>query len=199
MDTRDETQDVVVILLEDVAVIVVGSLDKIESRADGPRLAEIERRSLDGANLARRHSILPRGKVVAGDDLQHVLVEAARRRPGEIPVRVIRQIEVRRLGRRRGVLHDELVRLGQQILDRDVQLPRKARLPVGTSKRELHADRGLALDLLGAPNAPVERVLAAAAVDVILARVRLELEGLPVDDELRSRDAIRETADDRAE
>src|SRR5689334_16953988 len=79
-----------------VAVANLGVLSLIDSLANRVRRAEIERRALNGHDLAGRYQRrIHRGNPI-GVDCQYMAKNVARRVADQIPVRVLRQIDRRR-------------------------------------------------------------------------------------------------------
>ena len=103
----------------------------IDARANRRRLAEVERRSRDRRQSARRDERRVDSDVAVRVDRQHVIEHRSRSLAREVEVRVIRQVDGRRFIGRGLVLDRKLVPIRQRVGDRRVQRTRIALLTVG--------------------------------------------------------------------
>ena len=89
----------------------------VDPLADLVELAEVERRALDGGDLAGRDQRAVDRRVVVGGEHQLVVVDRRRAGAGEIEVGVIGQVDRRGLVGRRLVVDAELVLVGERVRD----------------------------------------------------------------------------------
>ena len=94
------------VLPEDEVVVVAAGERELgervaDARADRGRLGEVERRSGDRRDLAGRDQVRADRRVPVGGERQHVVEDRSRALAGEVPARVVRQVDDRRrVGRR---------------------------------------------------------------------------------------------------
>lgn len=87
---------------------------------------------------------------------------------GEVPIGVIREVDVGRFIGHGSVIHDQLIVGGQFVGDGRLKVSRKASLPVGTNERESHANSPGLTNGLALPQLPGKSVFSPAPVDVML-------------------------------
>ena len=112
LELRGVTQPRVAIQ-DPVMVVALAVLDllviRVDARADRGRLAEVERRAVDGCELAGRNQPCIHRRVAIGVERQDMSEDVAAPFAGKIEVAVLRQVDRRRLVGRRVVVHRQLV------------------------------------------------------------------------------------------
>ncbi len=166
-DRRDQLQrgvtrraiehEVVVVALPDHDLLV-GVADP---RADRRRRREVERRPRDRSDHAGRDQRGVDRRVVVGLEPEDVILDRAGALTAEVEVRVVREVDDRRLVGGGVVVHPQLVLVRERVGHIDLQRARIALLAVRARVAELDAaghDRALPDDLVEALDATVERV-----------------------------------------
>ena len=174
-------------------LLVVG----VDPVADGRELAEVERRAGHGADLAGRDELGVDGREGVGVEHQLVVEDRAAVVAAEVEVGVLREVDRRGLVRRRLVLEDDLVVVGEEVGDGGGEGAGEALLAVRAHAREHDALAALVGERLGVPDHLVEPDV--AAVERVRPVVRRQLVGLAVELELGPADPIPVPADDGAE
>ncbi len=168
--------------------------------ADGRRLAEIEDRAGDLAEFAGRNGAGVGRQIFVAVDRQLLFVDRARRPlTRQVPIRMVGDVDDRRLGRRRRIGDGQLAGFVERIGRMDRQLAGITHIAVGADIFHFDAGRRLAL-AMGRNQLPVDLVEAlGAAVQGIGAVIDRRGIGLAVDLVLALGNAVSEAADGRAE
>src|SRR5256714_1922620 len=180
-----------------VAVTNLGVLSLIYSLTDCVWCPEIERRALDGRDLTRRNECRVDWRGRISIDGEHMSKNIARRVAGEIPVRLLRQIDWRRLVGCRSVINDQSIIRRQCLGGGCVQRPRITFLAVWTCVVERDALSPL---ILKRPRVPHDLVEAAqSTVQTVRTIVDCECIRHAVEREVSARDSVCITPNGRAE
>jgi len=181
-----------------VDVVPDAALDLRDARAGRRRGAEVEGRAGDGGDGARRDEVPAHGRHRAREDLDGVPQDVAVAVAAEVPVRVLRQVDGRRLVHRPRV-HGDAVRVVAVDLvgDQHVQVPREPLLAVVAPVGEGDVGK-LPRDAL--PDRPEHLVEpAVAAVQRVVAVVLVRVVGPVLDGEPPAGDPVRHPPHQRAE
>ncbi len=177
--------------------MVVASLDLGDAGADRVWLGEIHGGALDGGQLAQRDQPLVDRQVAVGIEHKLVAQDVARAGPGQVPVGVVGEVDVRGLVGRGRVLHLQLVVVGERVGHRGREGPGIALVAIGAYEGEGGGQAVVAHGGFGLPDGLVEALV--AAVQVILAVVGGQRVLDAVERELALGDPVRVPPGDRSE
>jgi len=156
-----------------------------QALADPGGPAEVERRPLDGRELAGRDEAGAGRRVRRGRRREHVVVDGAGALAGEVPADVARQVhDGGRVGDGAEVDAERVA--AEPVDDLGLEPAREAHLAGGARVRQREP---AVVARLGSPHAPVEAL--GAAVERVAALVARQLERLPVELEAAAGDPVR--------
>src|SRR5690606_26321983 len=165
LDAGRELESVAVAVQHVVVVVPAAELDLlvvgIDAGPDRGLRAEIERCAFDARELARRNERSIDGRVAIRIDRELVTEHVARAVAGQVEVGMLREIHDGRFVRRRVVIEDELVLVGERIRHARFERAGKALVAVRARMREDEPALPLPLERLGLPYHLVESDLAA--------------------------------------
>ena len=184
-----------------VVVVTAADHELLEAVADPVsdrgRPGEVHRRAGHRIDCAGRDQRRIHRGVVGRVELQDVIVDRSGSLAFEVPVGVVRQVDDRRLVRRRPVVHPDLVPVREQVDDLGLERARVALVAVRARERQLETDAVAVLDHRGGPDVLVEAD--GSAVERVRRVVDRQLVGDAVERELAECDPVRVPARDAPE
>ena len=154
-----------VVAVAEFELLILG----VDSRADFRQLGEVKRCALDRTPLARRNQALVHRQEMVRGEHQLVVQNRVLRVAGQIPVRVMAEVDDRRLVRCGFKLDAKLVFVGQPVGDRGLQIAGIPFFAIRAEIAELDPHGSRLLDRIGIPEHFVKAL--DAAVESVLAIV----------------------------